>query len=227
MKTSNALFACLPASEIQTMIDAGVLSRGDVATIKALRSSGVSKSRLLAESRSTETEVSKATPRTTADDLLAERVAKAAGIQQGLRAAIRDVEAANPGISRSDAIDKVLFGRGAAEMVGLEKQIDQQVAKLSKLGGGSLPTPGPGRMHRTHNDGAPVRGQVGYDSSVDDRPPAPATGTGGPQSGADLNPIIRDHHQVLADIAAGKINETDPKFRALRALEMKRLYEKD
>jgi hypothetical protein len=218
---SNALFACLPAHHIQTMIDAGALSRSDVAAINALRASGVSKARLLAKAQSaSETEIEKdATPMTTADDILAERVAKAAHIQKGLREAISDVQAANPGISRRDAIDKVLFGPGVREMVRLEKQIDAVV----KLGGGNLPTPRPGTMH---NDSAPVLGRTGYDAALDDRPPGTATATGGPQSGADLNPIIRDHHQTLADIASGKINETDPKFRALRALEMKRLYEK-
>ena len=215
---STALFACLPAHHIQTMIDAGALSPADIVTIKALRASGVSKRRLLANAQSAETEVSKATPTTSAEDLLQERVAKAADIQKGLREAIRDVAAANPGMSRRDAIDKVLFGPGVRTMVALEKQIDAVVKAKNTL-----------PQHRATTDidfMTPVRGEIGYGPGVDARRPGTATATGGPQSGADLNPIIRDHHQTLADIASGKISETDPKFRALRALEMKRLYEK-
>jgi hypothetical protein len=74
-------------------------------------------------------------------------------------------------------------------------------------------------MNRRHNTQAPVLGQTGYDPSVHETKPR--------NSAAGENPIIRDHHQLLADIAGGKVNETDPKFRALRELELKRLYAKD
>jgi hypothetical protein len=211
MKTSTALFACLPASEIQTMIDAGALGRSDVAAINLLRASGVSKRRLLAKAQSAPaTEIEKdATPMTTADDILAERVAKAAHIQKGLREAIRDVQTAHPGISRRDAIDKVLFGPGVREMVRLDKQIDQVV----KLGGGNLPTPRPGTMHRTHNDSAPVRGRTGYDSSVDGRPPH--------NPDASEEPTIHDHNEMLAQIRSGQIPFSDPRVSALVRLERK------
>jgi hypothetical protein len=89
---------------------------------------------------------------------------------------------------------------------------------LTKLGGGTLPTPGPGRMHTTHNDSAPVRGRTGYDASVDGRPPH------NPDKGE--NPIIRDHHQLLDDIKSGKVAYNDPKASALVALERKRIFDK-
>ncbi len=96
---------------------------------------------------------------------------------------------------------------------------ERRLTELQKLGGGSLSTPRPRAMHRTHNDAAPVRGQTGYDAGVDDRRPF------NPDSGE--NPIIRDHHQALDDIKSGKLLWNDPKVHTLVALERKRIFEND
>jgi hypothetical protein len=209
MKTSVGLLACLPGNVLQAMVDAGALDRTEIVAIKALRGSGVSKRRMM--SHAPEPEISKTT---TAHDLVAERVAEAADIQKGLRESIRDVQAASPGMTRSDAIDKVLYGRGVREMVGLEKRIDDTV---SKLGGGALP------QHRATTDinfSTPgVHGRTGYDSGVADTHPK--------NQAAGENPIIRDHHELLDDIKSGKVLRNDPKVSALVALERKQIFEQN
>jgi hypothetical protein len=67
--------------------------------------------------------------------------------------------------------------------------------------------------------GAPTRGRIGYDSSVDDRPPH--------NPDKDEAPTIRDHHQLLDDIKSGKVLWNDPKVSALVALERKQIFEKN
>jgi hypothetical protein len=147
--------------------------------------------------------------------LLEQNVGKAADTQRALREAIAEYQAAHPGCNRQDAIDKILLSPAVGDLVKAERRLTE----LQKLGGGSLPTPRPGAMHRTHNDAAPVRGRTGYDAGVDDRRPF------NPDSGE--NPIIRDHHQVLDDIKSGKVLWNDPKVSALVALERKQIFEKN
>jgi hypothetical protein len=139
-------------------------------------------------------------------DLLAERVSKARDVQLMLGTAIKKYQAAHPGCNRADAIDKILFSPTVRQMVELERRID-------KLGGGTLPTPRPGTMHRTHNDTAPVRGRTGYDSSVDGRPPH------NPDAGEE--PTIHDHNELLEQIRSGQIPFSDPRVSALVRLERK------
>lgn len=145
-------------------------------------------------------------------DLLEERVAKSRDTQKMLSDTIANYQRVH-GCSRETAIDKVLLGSGVREMVELERKIDE----LSKLGGGTLPTPRPGRMHRTHNDAAPVRGRTGYDSSADGRPPH------NPDAGEEVS--VADHNQLLEDIRSGKIAFSDPRVSALVRLERKMKFE--
>jgi hypothetical protein len=147
--------------------------------------------------------------------LVERNVAKAADTQRALREAIAEYQASHPNANRADVIDKILFSRPVSDL----HQAERRETALQKLGGGNLPTPPPGTMHRTHNDSAPVHGRTGYNSADDDRPPH------NPDAGE--NPIIRDHHETLRDIASGKLNWADPKVSALVALERKRVFENE
>jgi hypothetical protein len=148
---------------------------------------------------------------TTADDLLQEHIDKAASRQAMLRDAIAQDQRANPGRSRADSIDKVLYSRPVADMVQLEEE-------LTKLGvnTGTLP------KHRTTASidfSQPgVRGRTGYSSADAVTHPR--------NQAAGENPIIRDHHQLLEDIKNNKVPYTDPKVQALVALERKNVMER-
>jgi hypothetical protein len=219
--------------ELQAVIDYGCLSKAEISTVNALRSSGGRSSEAIAKRKlgtaiakqfidaKKRTEIIKraigdyarqrveqlnkeASSMTTAADLLEERVAKSRDIQRMFRDTI--AQAAHPGCNKADAIDAVLFGPGTREIVELERRLDDAVAKL---GGGNLPTPPPGTMHRTHNDFAPRYGRAGYDASVHDARPARAHASGGPQSGEEDQPVIEDANDVLERLtkehmAAGK-----------------------
>jgi hypothetical protein len=237
MKLSGALLATLPRRELEAVLNTGSVSKADQRAISALRAGDpgdgqVAKQRIFAtirkqfadKHRKTEmlaegiyqyakqrfTEQEK--PMT--DVLLEERVNKARDTQAMLHDAVRKYQAAHPGCNRADAIDKILFSPTVREMVDLDHRMDE----LAKLGGGSLPTPGPGRMHRTHNDAAPVRGRTGYDSSVDGRPPH------NPDAGEE--PTIHDQHEILEGIKSGKIPFNDPRASAQVALERKNIFKR-
>lgn len=145
----------------------------------------------------------------TTTDLLQERVAKSRDTQRMLSDAITKYAAAHPGATRADCIDKILYSPTVREMIENEHRLDE----LTKLGGGTLPEPG---ATSNIDFNTPVRGRTGYYSSVIVNNPR--------NQAAGENPIIRDHHQLLADIASGKVNETDPKFKALRELELERIF---
>jgi hypothetical protein len=156
---------------------------------------------------------------TSADSLLEERIGKSRDTQAMLRDAIAKYAQQHPGATKQDCIDKVLLGPVVKEMVENERRLDE-LAKADN----TLP------KHRATADidfSQPgVRGKTGYDASVADTHPQQPHGSGGPQSNYDPETVIRDHHELLADIASGKVTENDPKFKALRQLEMKGLYER-
>jgi hypothetical protein len=222
MKLSTAVLACLSRATLKAAIDSGCLSKSEITAIHALRASGGRSSEAIAKrklgtaiakqfieakkrteiikraigdyARQRVEQLNKEAPMTTAADLLEERVSKSCDIQRMFRDTIAKYQAAHPGCNKADAIDAVLFGPGTREIVDLERRFDDAVAKL---GGGNLPTPPPGTMHRTHNDFAPRYGRAGYDASVDDARPARAHASGGPQSGEEDQPMIEDANDVL------------------------------
>jgi hypothetical protein len=222
------VLACLPARELKAAIDYGGLSRAEIGTIAALRSSGGHSSETIAKhklgaavarqfigakrqtvikraigdyARQRVEQLTKEVTMTTPADLLEERVAKSRHVQKMLRDTIRAYQVANPGCNKADAIDKILFGPGTREIVDLERRIDDVVKAKN-----TLPQPGPTTNIDFSN---PLRGTAGYDAGLDDRRPARAHASGGPQSGEEDQPVIEDANDVLerltkAGMAAGK-----------------------
>jgi hypothetical protein len=223
-----ATMACLSQRALNATIASGVLSKSDLAVINGLRAGGGAEAahdRLVGAVRKQFVErdlvrkvieayaraaVNKETEMTLTR-VVADRVEKAGTEQKLYSDLIKAYQREHPGATRADCIDKVLFGPGAKRLV----ELDHEIGALAKAKN-TLPQP---RTADIDFSQPGVRGRTGYDSSVNDSPPH------NPDAGE--NPVIRDHHQLLADIAAGKVNETDPKFKALRELELKRLYQKD
>jgi hypothetical protein len=235
-KLALAVMACMDGRPLNAAIESGCLSKSDIRTINALRSSGgyasgdiakrkltvaihkrfadrdrtLRKLRTLIEdyARDRVMEMQKKETNamvTTTADLLAERVAKSRDIQRMISETVRKYQAAHPGCSRQDAIDKILFGPGVREIVDFERRIDEVV----KLGGGKLPQ----YTDASLPWGWPLRGAAGYDSSNDGRPPH------NPDAGEE--PTIHDHNELLEQIKSGQIPFADARVSALVRLERK------
>jgi hypothetical protein len=228
VKLSVATLACLPSRLLQVAIDSGALSKAEIGAIKALRASGGRSSETVARhrlgtaiakqfveakkqkvikraiydyARQRVEQLNKETTMTTAADLLQERVDKARDDVQVLRDTVRKYQTAHPNVSRANAIDAVLFGPNTREIVRLESQIDDVVKAKN-----TLPQP---RSTADIDFSNPLRGTAGYDAGLDDRRPARAHASGGPQSGEEDQPVIEDANDVLerltkAGMAAGK-----------------------
>jgi hypothetical protein len=236
MKLSTALLATLPRREFAALTDSGCINKGDLRTITALRAGDqtgeTAKRRVFGAVKKQFSHADKqaqklargiyeyakrqfekqerTNPMTTATDLFEERVAKSRDTQRMLSDAITKYAAAHPGATRADCIDKILYSPEVKKMVQLELQLD----KLTKAKN-TLPQPGATTNIDFSQPG--TRGRTGYDPSVADTHPK--------NQAAGENPTVRDHHQLLADIASGKVPYTDPKVSALVALERKRIFE--
>jgi hypothetical protein len=149
--------------------------------------------------------------------LVEQNVAKSRDVQAALREAIAAHRVAHPGRNRQDAIDAVLLSGPIADLHKSERCLaEMEKGRANRQG--SQHAAAASRNDRI-DFMTPIRGQTGYDASVDGRRPHD------PHKGE--TPIIRDHHQVLDDIKSGKLLWNDPKVSALVALERKQIFEKN
>jgi hypothetical protein len=232
-----ATIACLSQRALAAAIASGALSKSDVAVVNGLRAGRRALGHQVAHRKLVGAIRKQFVERAEHDDrvrkaikayardavkketemamsrVVADRVEKARAEQQLYGDLIKAYAREHPGATKADCIDKILFGAGAKRLVELDREIDA-LAKAKNMN--TLPQPG---ATSNINFNTPVHGRTGYDSSVADTHPR--------NQAVGENPIIRDHHQLLDDIASGKVLWNDPKVSALVALERKRIFEND